>query len=200
MKSGLLTRITPKIAVLSGVVLLLSGCGDVVFESDPCKYTLDGHSVQFHTYQSASWGQADCDEVPTTGLASLSVVFSDKELREMRAGVQVYAMNSWAEAQQTLPTEQSNVVLAIPPQSYPSGVIAVNHEFLQSGYFVNVLTLEDLKQGKTHVVRFPFRVAAATNHSELIVIIALLAIAVGIVGYLRLRANQLLLHSQVSNA
>jgi hypothetical protein len=52
---------------------LLPGCGDVAFESDPCKYMVGSHTVHFETFQGSVWARKPCDEIPSIGSVSLSI-------------------------------------------------------------------------------------------------------------------------------
>lgn len=160
---------------------LLPGCGDVAFESDPCKYMVGSHTVHFETFQGSVWARNPCDEIPSIGSASLSIDILDKELRAMQTGVRIFSADSWSAARNSKNDAQGKELVQWPAKTYPTGVISLTHDFRQPGYFVGVVTLEDVKSGKKHVLRLPFRVAKAAETNWLAIL--LVAVVLAAAGY-----------------
>ena len=159
---------------------LLPACGDVAFESDPCKYMVGSHTVHFETFQGTVWARQPCDEIPSVGNASLSIDILDKELRAMQTGVRIFSADSWSAARNFKNDVQGKELVQWPAKTYPTGVIGLTHDFREPGYFVGVVTLEDRKSGEKHVLRFPFRVAkAGETHWLAIFLVAVFLAAAG---------------------
>ena len=108
---------------------LLPGCGDVVFESDPCKYMVGSHTVHFEAFQGSVWARNPCDEIPSIGSASLSIDLLDKELRAMQTGVRIFSADSWSAARNSKNDAQGKELVQWPAKTYPTGVISLTHDF-----------------------------------------------------------------------
>ncbi len=149
-----------------GLLLALSciaGCGDVVFESDPCEQKIGANAIRFAAFQGSAWGQKACDEIPGTGPASLSVDLPDKALRSMQSGMRIIKAQSWRAAQDAGQDGQGEVILEDAARTRPTGLITLDHEFQTPGYFVEIVTLSDAGSGAQHTIRFPFRVAVGAG-------------------------------------
>ena len=74
---------------------------------------------------------------------------------------------------------QGKELVQWPAKTYPTGVISLTHDFRQPGYFVGVVTLEDMKSGEKHVLRLPFRVAKAAETNWLAILLVAVVLAAG---------------------
>ena len=146
--------------------------GGVGMDMDPCVERAGAYLIHFSAYQFQEYAaQEYCRSVPRTGEAVLVLDLIDPELRRRPAALRVVQESS-----------PQRVLLDVPAQVYPNGVVNAEVNFEASGRYSALMTVA----GVEGAVRFPIRVAAFSN--------VLMSIAVGVlagcgIGYVAVRGG-----------
>lgn len=162
-------------------VLILAACcpptgvwahGGVGMDMDPCVERAGAYLIHFSAYQFQEYAaQEFCRSVPRTGEAVLVLDLIDPELRRRPAALRVVQESS-----------PQRVLLDVPAQVYPNGVVNAEVDFEEAGRYSALMTVA----GVEGAVRFPIRVAAFPN--------VLMSIAAGVlagcgIGYVAIRGG-----------
>ena len=141
--------------ILKRFALFLSVCcppasvwahGGVGMDMDPCVERAGAYLIHFSAYQFQEYAaQEFCRSVPQTGEVVLVLDLIDPELRSRPAALRV--------VQESVP---QHVLLDLPAQVYPNGVVNAEVNFEVPGRYSALMTVS----GVDGAVRFPIRVAA----------------------------------------
>jgi hypothetical protein len=155
MKARLFTGLTVLIAAF-----LVAGLipGQARAQDDRCLRTIGEFDVRLTGYQVAYGDTRLCEDIPDIGPTALTLDFGDVELRQMKTSVRLVEVDSWSAAQEGSDDDRAKVLVQLPPQTYPKGLVVVEHTFKAPGYFAEVVSIED-QSGSKHELRFPIRVA-----------------------------------------
>jgi hypothetical protein len=167
------------------VALLVSGN---VFAIEKCLRQVGSDYIRLTAFQAQllSPGEQACDNLQL-GSTTLTLDYEGEALRNMKAEVQIIEVESWSATLDDSKDDQAKTVLHVPMQTYPQGLIVVEHSFNQPGYFAELVSLEE-PGGQKHFLRFPFRVGIGwgtrlMEAGAVIISLIVLAMASGIAYY-----------------
>jgi hypothetical protein len=131
-------------------------------EDEKCWRKVADYDVHFSIYQAAFGDRPLCQEAPMTGDTALTLDFTDPALRQMPTEVRVIEAESWDAAQDPEADGNGKPVGHLPPKTYPSGTVLLQHKFNAPGYFVEIVGIQD-STGKKHVLRYPFQLGQGSG-------------------------------------
>ena len=157
--------------------------GGTAIEKDECRFRAGAYSFHFTGYQPEHNPQDSyCGEMPATGRTIVVLDYLDRNLRELPVELSIMKRS------ETDSGMNSQIVLHIPPATYPSGSLSFEHNFDSPGEYVGILTVGD--DQKTQA-RFEFAVGVTSYNVytwPLVLVVALGGLA--ILFYIRFRKRQ----------
>ncbi|HEY4846967.1 MAG TPA: hypothetical protein VIH87_04020 [Methylocella sp.] len=107
-----------------------------------CMLMAGMHEMQVSVYQSGAMDDS-CKDIPSPGLALITLSSASKELRDMTTEVRIVRDTG------TEPVASGNldpITLAyLPPKNYPTGVITLTANFDKPGKYAVLVTVRDAK-------------------------------------------------------
>jgi hypothetical protein len=158
---------------------------DVLAQDNKCVRKVGPFHVELMAYANDA---KYCQSIPSTGQVTFTLDYAPQALRDMKTEVRLIQVESWPVALEGKNDKAAQTVLHLPPQTYPNGLVILEHTFTEPGYYVELVTLEGDGQ-KKYEMRFPFRIghgwAAEWKESgKQAAYIALFALALGTAYYL----------------
>ena len=107
-----------------------------------CMLMAGMHEMQVSVYQSGAT-EDSCKDIPSPGLALITLSSASKELRDMTAEVRIV----WDTGAETAASGNLDpITLAyLPPKNYPRGVITLTANFDKPGKYAVLVTVRDAK-------------------------------------------------------
>ena len=169
------------------ILLMLLVNRGVFAQDDKCTRQVGPYYVQLTAFSATA---QYCQSIPSVGPVTFTLDYADPEVRGMKTEVRLIRVKSWPEALEDKNDKTAPTLLHLPPQTYPTGLVIVEHAFTEPGYYVELVTLEGSGHQR-YVLRFPFRIGlkwgAETDWRQLGKLgayIALFALAFGTAYYL----------------
>jgi hypothetical protein len=107
-----------------------------------CMLMAGMHEMQVSVYQSGST-EDSCKDIPSPGLALITLSSASKELRDMTAEVRIVRDTG---AETAASGNLDLITLAyLPPKNYPRGVITLTANFDKPGKYAVLVTVRDAK-------------------------------------------------------
>lgn len=136
--------------------------GGVANVGNTCRLSVGPYKMNFAGYQAQNGtSERFCDDLPVIGKSIITLDFIDGKLRDMTVNFRVIKVDK-----APLGTEEDGKVkedeltqkpfFEIPAKQYPNGIMTINQNFTEKGYFVGYLIAET-KDDK-YISRFPFSV------------------------------------------
>jgi len=136
--------------------------GGVAAVGNMCRLSIGPYMMNFAGYQSTgSSSERFCDDLPVVGKSIITLDFIDRKLRDMTVNFRVIKVDH-----APLGTEEDGKVkedelaqkpfFEIPAKHYPNGIMTINQNFTEKGYFVGYLIAET--EDNKYISRFPFSV------------------------------------------
>jgi hypothetical protein len=144
----------------TGCALIASGLfspqasahGGLSIEQDKCVLRVGTHVVHFTGYQPQETDtQEFCEDIPKTGKTVVALDYVDPGMRSLPVEVKILRIVDRWKADDEQPIEFS-----LPPTSYSTGTIHFEHNFVEAGRYVGLVTAKE--GGAEEVARFPFAV------------------------------------------
>jgi hypothetical protein len=150
-------------AALTGVFLAWGVCaasahGGVKLEQDECVFKIGPNTMHFIGYQRAGEEQEFCEDIAQTGPTVIALTAVSPDLRDMAIGIRVVKDVGEAKEKANIDTV---TVAYYPPKVYRNGTMTFEHDFLEAGKYVGIVTVSD-DLGNQWVSRFPFTVGIFT--------------------------------------
>ncbi|MGH8579836.1 MAG: hypothetical protein ACREVK_06875 [Gammaproteobacteria bacterium] len=202
-----------KLKVLSAVFCMaLFWCGNawahggVSIEFDKCVLKIGSYLMHFTGYQpETSGGTEFCEDIPGAGHAIIVMDFVDPQLRKLDTDLKIVQADSWTAAQAYKLGDAAKEVVYYPPKKYKGGSITVDHNFLEPGYFVGIVTAEGDNHEKMASL-FPFSVgygigafSGAKGGSATMLLVAagaaVVILSIGVALFLRSKRRQQGVHA-----
>ena len=148
------------------VLLSLSGQlwahGGVVSRGNECRLLVGPYTINFSGYQPQNnRSELFCDDLPVVGESIIVLDFVDRKLRGMTVNFRVIKADA-----APLGTEEDGKVnegelaqkpfFEIPAKHYPNGMMTIEQNFTEKGYFIGYVIVED--EDEKFISRFPFSV------------------------------------------
>jgi hypothetical protein len=136
--------------------------GGLSMDEDQCKLTVGPYSMHFAGYQPLANGNREfCEDIPQVGPTVVVMDMVDEALRAMPVEVRIIrdtGSGGGSEAGkgggEAGPLD-AITLLHLPPRLYPAGSVPLEHNFLQPGRYVGLVSAGEKQQ---YVSRFPFSV------------------------------------------
>jgi hypothetical protein len=107
-----------------------------------CMLMAGMHEMQVSVYQSGAT-EDSCKDIPSPGLALITLSSASKELRDMTAEVRIVRDTG---AETAASGNLDPIALAhLPPKNYPRGVITLTANFDKPGKYAVLVTVRDAK-------------------------------------------------------
>jgi hypothetical protein len=107
-----------------------------------CMLMAGMHEMQVSVYQSGAT-EDSCKDIPSPGLALITLSSASKELRDMTAEVRIVRDTG---AETAASGNLDPITLAyLPPKNYPRGVITLTANFDKPGKYAVLVTVRDAK-------------------------------------------------------
>lgn len=158
--------------------------GGLSLADDICKLSIGPFTMHFTGYQpDATQEKEFCEDIPATGRTVVALDYIEEALRPLPTEVRIIRdTGAQAGAEGNLDTI---TILHIPAKVYPNGSINFEHDFMQPGKFVGLVTVRDKEE---YVSRFPFSVGEPKGTS-LYLIVAIAAL-IGAAAFFFLRGRR----------
>jgi hypothetical protein len=121
---------------------------------DMCLLFVGPDYMYFSGYQSAKPRKRFCEDVPGVGDTIFAMDFAQDQMREMKVDFRIVRDVGEDKEQDSL---DDLTVAYLPPKTYPTGSVSLRHNFLQTGNYAGLVTV-DGPHGEHWVARFPFAV------------------------------------------
>lgn len=129
--------------------------GGLTIEQDKCVLRVGTHLIHFTGYQpQETTTQEFCEDIPKTGRTIVALDYVDPMMRSVPVEVKILRVVDRWQADEVQPVE-----FTLAPKSYPTGTIHFEHDFLEPGQYVGLVTAKEA--GMDQVGRFPFAVGKA---------------------------------------
>jgi hypothetical protein len=129
--------------------------GGLSIEQDKCVLRVGTHLIHFTGYQpQETTTQEFCEDIPKTGKTIVALDYVDPMMRKVPVEVKILRVVDRWQSDEAQPVEFS-----IEPTAYPTGTIHFEHDFLEPGQYVGLVTAKEA--GMDQVGRFPFAVGKA---------------------------------------
>jgi hypothetical protein len=129
--------------------------GGLSIEQDKCVLRVGTHLIHFTGYQpQETTTQEFCEDIPKTGKTIVALDYVDPMMRKVPVEVKILRVVDRWQSDEAQPVEFS-----IEPAAYPTGTIHFEHDFLEPGQYVGLVTAKEA--GMDQVGRFPFAVGKA---------------------------------------
>lgn len=178
-------------SVVPSTTVLAHGGGGT--SHDTCYFNIGKYYMGFVGYQPESNPKEKyCDSLPGLGSTVLAFDFFQPGVRKLKTGVRIVKVSSPLLADQVSAEDTENTIVVEVPAMHPQGLLTINHTFEKPGYFVALVTIED-SEGREHLGRFPFSVAAPSKYLQLFVVggtIVALAILILLLRRMRIREER----------
>ncbi len=177
--------------------------GGVSIEFDKCVLKIGSYLMHFTGYQpETSGGTEFCEDIPGAGHAIIVMDFVDPQLRKLDTDLKLVQADSWTAAQAYKLGDAAKEVLYYPPKKYKGGSITVEHNFLEPGYFVGIVTAEGDNHEKMASL-FPFSVGygigafsgAKGGTTTMLLVAGGVVLSIGVALFLRSRRRQQEMHA-----
>jgi len=109
---------------------------------DRCRFKAGPYYVHFTAYQPEG-PRPDyeyCEDLPATGLTVIVLDYLDLELRDLRTEVRIVRDTG------TRPVGETDTLVRLPPQRYPTGSVTIEHVFDAPGAYVSLVTVGESGQ------------------------------------------------------
>jgi hypothetical protein len=128
----------------------------VKLEQDECVFKIGPSTMHFIGYQRTGEEQEFCQDIAQTGPTVIALQAVSPEMRDMAIGARV--VKDTGDTQNNLAAPN---VAAYEPKVYRNGIMTFEHDFVDAGRYVAIVTVRD-DLGNEFVSQFPFEVGLYT--------------------------------------
>ena len=155
--------------------------GGVVLEDDVCIIWIDFYSAHFTAYQPDSSGNEQfCEDLPDTGETIFVLDYLHNSLKEVPVDFRIIrdatGLGRYARLEQVeqLGDLEQQTVFYQPPVIRPDASFKIEHDFVEKGAFIGIVSAGHPTNDSTYTAVFPFEVGR-TRYGYLFPLIVLLA-------------------------
>lgn len=145
-----------------------------------CMLMAGMHEMQVAVYQSGARDDS-CQDVPSPGLAVITLSSTAKELRDLSTEVRLVRGEAAPGAVAGDAKLEPLTLAYLPPKTYPTGVISLSANFDKPGRYALLVTISDNKE-MTMSGQLPMTVGEASRQWTYALILAVVIVA-GAFGY-----------------
>ncbi|MGI9309196.1 MAG: hypothetical protein ACR2P6_08030 [Gammaproteobacteria bacterium] len=161
--------------------------GGVALQDDVCIIKIDFYSAHFTAYQPDTRGNEQfCEDLPDTGTTLFVLDYLHGSLKEVPVDFRIIkdstGLGQFARLEhiQALEDIEQHTVFYRPPTIEVGGSYQVEHDFLDAGDYVGIVSAGHPSNDKTYYAVFPFTVGAV-NYSLWLSLAAIFAATVFLV-------------------